>query len=675
MAQEIRNIGIIAHIDAGKTTTTERILFYTGISHRIGEVDDGEATMDWMSQEQERGITITAAATTCYWRDHQINIIDTPGHVDFTAEVERALRVLDGAIGVFSAVEGVEPQSEQVWRQSDHYRVPRVAFINKLDRIGARFDEVVAQMGERLGGRPLPVQLPFGTESAFTGIADLIEGVGLHFGGVNGERIERVPIPASLRAAFDEAHERMIDELATESDEITALYLDGEPIPPRLLRREIRRRTMAGDLFPVLCGAALRNTGVQPLLDAIIDYLPAPEEVAAPVALDRSGTGVELPRGPRAAPVALVFKLRSDREAGLLSYLRIYSGTIKTGATVHNVGRGGRERVGRLLRMHANRSQPLTELAAGDIAVAVGFKQVRTGDTLGAAGTGLLLERMSFPEPVISAAVEPHTTADAARLRDALDIVAREDPTFLVRESEETGQILISGMGELHLDVVIRRIADEFRVPARTGQPQVAYRESIAAGARYQQRYQRTIAGAVQSAAVTLRVAPQPRGSGNSVASELDAGILPVEIETALHDGIRNAMNSGTLYGYPTIDIAATVEEVAYDTASSSAEAFEAAGALAFYEASRRAEPTLLEPIMEVEIFVPRESLGEVIGNLGSRGASVTAVDSRPAGEQVKAHAALAKLFGYSTALRSLTQGRGVFSMTFTHFAPRAEPV
>ena len=674
MAQEIRNIGIIAHIDAGKTTTTERILFYTGISHRMGEVDDGEATMDWMSQEQERGITISAAATTCYWRHHQINIIDTPGHVDFTAEVERALRVLDGAIGVFSAVEGVEPQSENVWRQSDHYRVPRVAFINKLDRIGARYREVVAEMGERLGGRPLPVQLPFGTESDFTGIADLIDGTGLRFGGAHGERIERVPIPAALRAAVEAARERMIDELATESDEITARYLEGDPIAPGLLRREIRRRTMAGDLFPVLCGAALRNAGVQPLLDAIVDYLPAPEQVAPPVAVDRSGAAVELPRGPGAAPVALVFKLRNDREAGLLSYLRTYAGTIRAGATVHNVGRGGRERIGRLLRMHANRSQPLTELAAGDIAVAVGFKQVQTGDTVGGAGGRLLLERMSFPEPVISAAIEPHTAADAARLRDALDIVAREDPTFLVSESEETGQLLISGMGELHLDVVIRRIAEEFRVPARIGQPQVAYRESITAPARYRQRYQRTIGGALRSAGVTLRVAPQPRGSGNAVASELAPGSLPVELEAALHEGIRNAMNSGVLYGYPTIDIAATVEEVVYDAATSSAAAFEAAGALALYEACRQGAPALLEPVMEVEIFVPRESLGEVIGNLGARGATVIAVDSRPAGEQVKAHAALAKLFGYSTALRSLTQGRGVFSMTFTHFAPRAEP-
>jgi elongation factor G len=674
MAQEIRNIGIIAHIDAGKTTTTERILFYTGISHRMGEVDDGEATMDWMSQEQERGITITAAATTCYWRDHQINIIDTPGHVDFTAEVERALRVLDGAIGVFSAVEGVEPQSEQVWRQSERYRVPRVAFINKLDRTGARFAEVVAEMGERLAGRAMPVQVPFGTEAAFTGIADLVEGAGLRFAGTHGEQIERVPIPDSVRESFDEARERMLDELATKSDEITARYLEGEPIPPALLRREIRRRTMAGDLFPVLCGAALRNSGVQPLLDAIVDYLPAPGDVAPPLAHDRSGAAVELPRGPQAAPVALVFKLRNDREAGLLSYLRAYAGTIRTGATVHNVGRGGRERVGRLLRMHANRSQPLKELTAGDIAVAVGFKQVQTGDTLGGTGTNLLLEQMSFPEPVISAAVEPHTTADAARLRNALDTVAREDPTFLVRESEETGQILISGMGELHLDVVIRRIADEFRVPARIGQPQVAYRESITGSARYHQRYQRTIGGALHTAGVTLQVAPQPRGTGNAVASELAPDSLPADIAAALQEGIGNAMNSGPLYGYPTIDIAATVQEAAYDAATSSAAAFEAAGALAFYEACRKAGPALLEPVMEVEIFAPRESLGEVIGNLGSRGATVTAVDSRPAGEQVTAFAPLAKLFGYSTTLRSLTQGRGVFTMTFTHFEPRIEP-
>ena len=674
MAHEIRNIGIIAHIDAGKTTTTERILFYTGISHRIGEVDDGEATMDWMSQEQERGITITAAATTCYWRDHQINVIDTPGHVDFTAEVERALRVLDGAIGVFSAVEGVEPQSETVWRQSDRYRVPRVAFINKLDRIGARFQEVVAEMAERLGGHPLPVQLPFGTEAEFTGIADLLEGVGLRFGGGRGEHVERVPIPEELHEAVATARERLLDELATESDEITARYLDGEPIPPQLLRREIRRRTIAGELFPVLCGAALRNTGVQPLLDAIVDYLPAPEEVAPPAALSRSGASVELRRGPGAAPVGLVFKLRSDREAGLLSYVRAYAGSVRNGATVRNVGRGGRERVGRLLRMHANRSQPLAELTAGDIAVVVGFKQVQTGDTIGGPGVDLLLERMSFPEPVISAAVEPLTAADTARMRRALEIVAREDPTFFVHESEETGQIVISGMGELHLDVVIRRLEEEFRVRARVGQPQVAYRESVSSLARNRQHYQRTIGGSLHTAGVTLRVEPQSSGTGNAVGSELGPETLPAELAEVLCEGIRNAMGSGTLYGYPTIDVAATVEEVSYDPATASALAFEAAAAQAFYEACRQAGPTLLEPVMEVDVLVPRAFLGEVIGNLGARGAAVVAVDSRPAAEQIKAHAPLAKLFGYSTTLRSLTQGRGVFSMTFTHFSPRSEP-
>ncbi len=673
MAHEIRNIGIIAHIDAGKTTTTERILFYTGISHRMGEVDDGEATMDWMSQEQERGITITAAATTCYWRDHQINVIDTPGHVDFTAEVERALRVLDGAIGVFSAVEGVEPQSETVWQQSDRYRVPRVAFINKLDRIGARFREVVAQMAERLGGRPLPVQLPFGTEAEFTGIVDLIEEVGLRFGGVRGEQVEQVPIPPQLHEAVASTRERLIDELATESDEITARYLADEPLPPQLLRREIRRRTIAGELYPVLCGAALRNTGVQPLLDAIVDYLPAPDEVAPPAALNGCGAAVELVSAG-AGPVALVFKLRSDREAGLLSYVRTYAGSVKSGTTVHNVGRGGRERIGRLLRMHANRSQPLAELMAGDIGVVVGFKQVQTGDTIGGPGVDLLLEPMSFPEPVISASVEPLTTAATARMRAALEIVAREDPTFFVRESEETGQTVISGMGELHLDVVIRRLEEEFRVRARVGRPQVAYRESVSALARNRQRYQRTIAGVLHTAGVTLRVAPQPSGNGNVVASELAPEILPAELAKVLHEAIRNAMSSGVLYGYPTIDIAATIEEVSYDPATSSALAFEAAAAQAFYEACRQAGPTLLEPVMEVDIFVPREFLGEVIGNLGARGATVMAVDSRPAAEQVKAHAALAHLFGYSTTLRSLTQGRGVFSMTFIHFAPRTAP-
>ena len=670
---EIRNIGIVAHIDAGKTTTTERILFYTGLNHRMGEVDDGEATMDWMVQEQERGITITAAAITCYWRGHQINLIDTPGHVDFTAEVERALRVLDGAIGIFSAVEGVEPQTETVWRQSDRYRVPRVAFINKLDRVGARFDAVLDEMQRRLGGTPLPVQLPFGTESGFTGVADLVEQTGLRFAGAHGESVERVPIPAALQAAAAAARERLLDELANESDEITARYLEGRPIPARLLRAEIRRRTIAGTLVPVLCGAALRNAGVQPLLDAVIDYLPAPDDVPPPAALSRSGVAAAVPRAASGPALGLVFKLRSDREAGLLSYVRAYAGRFRSGAAVRNVGRGGRERIGRLLRMRANRSEPLAELAAGDIAVAVGLKQVQTGDTLGGDGVNLLLERMTFPEPVISAAVEPLTASDAARLRAALEVVAREDPTFFVRESEETGQIVISGMGELHLDVVLRRLVEEFRVPARVGQPQVTLRESIAGRARFHQRYQRTIGGAVHVAELTLRVQPQPRGAGNVVRSELAPAALPEQVAAALRDGVRNAMNSGVRYGYPTIDIAATIEAAVYEAAVSSALAFEAAGAMAFYDACRAAAPTLLEPIMELEVTVPREFVGEVIGNLGTRGATVLAVESRAAGEQVTAHAALARLFGYSTALRSLTQGRGSFAMTFTHFAPRAE--
>ena len=669
---EIRNIGIVAHIDAGKTTTTERILFYTGLNHRMGEVDDGEATMDWMVQEQERGITITAAAITCYWRGHQINLIDTPGHVDFTAEVERALRVLDGAIGIFSAVEGVEPQTETVWRQSDRHRVPRVAFINKLDRVGARFDAVLGEMQRRLGGTPLPVQLPFGTESGFTGIADLVEQTGLRFAGAHGESVERVPIPAALQAAAAAARERLLDELANESDEITARYLEGRPLPARLLRAEIRRRTIAGTLVPVLCGAALRNAGVQPLLDAVVDYLPAPDDVPPPAALSRSGAAAAVPRAASGPALGLVFKLRSDREAGLLSYVRAYAGRFRSGAAVRNVGRGGRERIGRLLRMRANRSEPLTELAAGDIAVAVGLKQVRTGDTLGGDGVHLLLERMTFPEPVISAAVEPLTASDAARLRAALEVVAREDPTFFVRESEETGQIVISGMGELHLDVVLRRLAEEFRVPARVGQPQVALRESIAGRARFHQRYQRTIGGAEHVAELTLRVQPQPRGAGNVVRSELAPEALPEQVAAALRDGVRNAMNSGVRYGYPTIDIAATIEAAVYDAAVSSALAFEAAGAMAFYDACRAAAPTLLEPVMELEVTVPREFVGEVIGNLGMRGATVLAVESGASGEQVTAHAALARLFGYSTALRSLTQGRGSFAMTFTHFAPRA---
>ena len=669
----IRNIGIIAHIDAGKTTTTERILFYTGKTHRIGEVDNGEATMDWMDQEQERGITITAAATTCYWRDHQVNIIDTPGHVDFTAEVERSLRVLDGAVAIFDAVGGVEPQSETVWHQADRYGVPRLTYVNKMDRIGASFFNVLEEMKAKLGTNPVPLQIPIGAESDFEGVVDLLEMRETRWSQDDqGITMGHAPIDATRQEAARKWRENLMDHLSHVSDEITELYLAGSEIPAATLRTAIRKGTLARAFTPVLCGASLRNVGVQPVLDAVVDFLPAPADVPpAHGHHAKKEDAVEVPCKPEAFALGLVFKLQANREAGNLCYVRMYSGRIKEGQTVYNIGKKKRERVNRLLRMHANRSQQIDHVDAGDIAVMIGLKGSRTGDTLGVEAFPILLEKMHFPEPVISVAIEPRTLSERKKLQDVLEILAEEDPTFSVKENVETGELIISGMGELHLDVLVTRIFREFKVEARVGKPQVSYRETISQPVTHVEKYHRVIAGKEHSATITVEVSPLARGAGNAFSSRLADGVLPDELVTAVERGVTAAFGSGVVYGYPALDIAFSLVDAEYNQTTSTPIAFEAAGAMAFDAACRKASPILLEPIMAVDILTPTEFLGDVIGYLNARQGIIQNVESKPGADHVKAQAPLVAMFGYSTALRSATQGRATFTMEFSHFAEK----
>jgi elongation factor G len=670
---QIRNIGIIAHIDAGKTTTTERILFYTGKTHRIGEVDNGEATMDWMDQEQERGITITAAATTCYWREKQINIIDTPGHVDFTAEVERSLRVLDGAVAIFDAVGGVEPQSETVWHQADRYSVPRIAYINKNDRIGANFHGVLEEMREKLGTVPLPLQLPIGAESEFEGVIDLVQMREIRWSQEDqGITIDYAPIDASRQAEAHKWRENLVDHLSHVSDALTELYLAGTEIPLDVLHAAIRKGTLVRAFTPVLCGASLRNMGVQPLLDAVIDFLPSPLEVPAAKGHHvKKDDAVDVPCKPEAFALGLVFKLQANREAGNLCYVRMYSGKIKEGQTVYNITKKKRERVNRLLRMHANHSQQLDQVEAGDIAVMIGLKGSQTGDTLGVEAFPILLEKMHFPEPVISVAIEPKTLSERKKLIEVLEILALEDPTFSVKENDETGELIISGMGELHLDVLVTRIFREFKVEARVGKPQVSYRETISSEVTHTEKYHRTIAGKEHAATITITVTPLPRGQGNEFVSKLPDGALPDELLAAVERGVNAAFGSGVVYGYPALDISVQLVEAEFHQATSTAIAFEAAGAMAYDSACRKANPILLEPIMAVDVLSPSEFLGEVIGNLNARQGLILNVESKPGADHVKAQASLVSMFGYSTALRSATQGRATFTMEFSHFAEK----
>ncbi|NNM54754.1 MAG: elongation factor G [Spirochaetales bacterium] len=667
-----RNIGIIAHIDAGKTTTSERILFYTGKTHRIGEVDSGNTTMDWMEQEQDRGITITSAATTCFWSDYQINLIDTPGHVDFTAEVERSLRVLDGAVGIFCAVSGVEPQSETVWHQADRYGVPRIAYINKMDRIGADFDAVLEEMRNKLGAHPIPIQIPMGRENEFEGVIDLITNEELHWDGPDGTDIRRTPVSAPWQAKADAARDALYDALSAYSDEMTELYLEGKAIPPQLVHTVLRETTLKRQLVPVLCGASLRNIGVQPLLDAVVAYLPAPEDVPPFHGFHtKKEEDVHVTPDPQGNLLALVFKVHVDPQTGIYYYVRVYSGTLKTGVQVMNIGKKKRERVNRLLRMHANRPEPVDSLSAGEIGVVVGLKESQTGDTLGLENYPVLLERMHFPEPVISVAIEPKSTSEQEKLEQVMSTLMLEDPTFLVKENKETGQTLISGMGELHLDVLVTRITKEFRVEARVGNPQVSYRETVTASVTHEEIYERTMAGKEHRAQITLTIEPASRGEGNSFTSKVSKSVLPDVYQEAVSRGVQAAFGSGVLFGYPLIDVKVTLTSARYDELTASELAFEAAGSLGFDNAARQASPVQMEPVMKVVVLTPHDFVGEVINHLTQKGGIVLSMESHPGREAINAEVPLIKMFGFTTGLRSMTQGRGTFTMEFSHFSPK----
>lgn len=666
---KMRNIGIMAHIDAGKTTTTERILYYTGKIHRIGEIDDGAATMDWMTQEQERGITIQSAATTTYWRDHQINIIDTPGHVDFTAEVERSLRVLDGAVAVLCAVGGVQPQTETVWKQADEYNVPRICFVNKMDRVGADFFGAMDDLREKFQANPVALQLPIGAESNFEGVIDLLKMKEYRFDPADeGETITESDIGAERQALADEWREKLLDEIASGNDELAELYLGGEEIPLDKLKAEIRRRTIAREIVPFFCGSARKNCAIQPLLDAIVDYLPCPTDVPPATATHaKKGTEVSVPCDAKGVACGLVFKIQYDREAGSLCYVRMYSGKIKAGDQVYNVAKGKRERVNRILRMHANKTEAMDSIEAGDIAVFIGLKLAQTGDTIGSEGMPVYLENLHFPEPVISVAIEPDTISDRDKLKETLEILSKEDPTFTSKDDAETGQLIISGMGELHLDVLVTRMKDDFKVAARVGAPQVTYRESITASCDHTENYERVIGGKEAKASISLHIEPN-QGKGNTYTCNVKKNNIPGEIFDAIQNGITNSFGSGIKYGYPCTDIAVTVTDIGYDELCSTEFAFEACAVQAFDEACNKASPELLEPVMNVDILSPKEFVGDAMSQVTQRGGIIQSMESKPSTEVVHAQAPMAKMFGFSTSLRSVSQGRASFSMEFSHF-------
>jgi elongation factor G len=667
-----RNIGIMAHIDAGKTTTTERILYYTGINYKIGEVHEGTATMDWMVQEQERGITITSAATTCFWRDHRINIIDTPGHVDFTIEVERSLRVLDGAVAVFCAVGGVEPQTETVWRQADKYRVPRIAFVNKIDRLGADFFRVVRMIQERLGARPIPVQIPIGAEDHFRGVVDLVQMKAIQWEEESlGARYHVGPIPSELLGPAEEYREKLLEAVADCDEPLMEKYLNGQEITESELQAAIRKAGLQLKLVPVLCGAAFRNKGVQPLLDAVVDYLPSPLDVP-PVKGKHPNLQKEEERpASDAAPFsALAFKIMTDPFVGTLTFFRVYSGALFSGSSVYNSIKGKRERIGRLLKMHANKKEEIKEVYAGDIAAAVGLRTATTGDTLCDETHPIILEAIEFPEPVISIAIEPKSKADQEKLGLSLQKLATEDPSFRVRTDEETGQTIISGMGELHLEIIVDRLLREFSVGANVGKPQVAYKETIRKTVEQEGKFIRQTGGRGQYGHVYLKVEPQQPGSGFEFVDAIKGGTVPREYIPAVEKGVREALESGPLAGYPIVDVKATLLDGSYHDVDSSEIAFKIAGSMAFKEAVGKAKPILLEPIMAVEVVVPEEFMGEVIGDISSRRGKVLGMDSRPAAQAIEARVPLAEMFGYATDLRSMTQGRATYTMQFSHYEP-----
>jgi elongation factor G len=669
--ERVRNIGIIAHIDAGKTTTTERILFYTQKIHRMGEVHDGAATMDWMEQERERGITITAAATTCFWRDYQINIIDTPGHIDFTAEVQRSLRVLDGGVVVFDAVAGVEPQSETVWRQADRFGVPRICFVNKMDRVGADFGRTIQMIVDRLHARPVAVQMPVGVEDSFVGVIDLIEMAAIIYLDDLGTKSEATEIPEIYREEATRRHRELIECVAETDEALIAKFIEEEEITPAELRAGLRRATIRGELVPVLCGTALRNKGVQPMLDAVVDYLPSPLDVPPIVGHSpRTGDPVECPPDPRVPFAALAFKIVTDPYVGRLAYIRVYSGTVHAGAGTFNATKGKKERVGRLLQMHANHREDIELLSAGDIGAVLGFKETFTGDTLSDPSRQVVLEAIKFPEPVISVAIEPKTKADQDKMAEALKKLSEEDPTFRVRTDENSGQTLISGMGELHLEVLVDRMMREFRVMAKVGRPQVAYRETITRPARAQGRFVRQTGGRGQYGDVVLEVEPLPKGTGFQIEDKIVGGAIPREYIPAVEQGIRSAMETGVLAGYPMVDFKATMIDGSYHEVDSSDMAFKIAGSMALKEAVQKAAPVLLEPVMKVEVVAPEEFTGDIVGNLAARRGDIQGMEPRSGGVQaIRALVPLAEMFDYATDLRSMTQGRGTFTMEFDHYA------
>ncbi|MEO5618427.1 MAG: elongation factor G [Candidatus Eisenbacteria bacterium] len=665
-----RNIGIMAHIDAGKTTLTERILFYTGRIHRTGEVHDGGATMDWMEQERERGITITSAATTCMWRDHRINIIDTPGHVDFTVEVERSLRVLDGAVAVFCAVGGVEPQSETVWRQADKYNVPRIAFVNKMDRVGADFENVVQMMRDRLGAKPVPIHVPMFAGDTFQGTIDLVEMKAITYEeSSQGAKIDIHDIPRDLLKGAEEARFHLLESIAEYDDQLMDDYLHGKPYTSDDMRRALRKGTLVGAINPVLCGSAFKNKGVQRLLDAVVELLPAPVDMPPVQGTDQSSFEHVTRKPADDEPFSsLAFKIMTDPYVGKLTFFRVYSGTLKTGDQVLNVATGNRERIGRLVQMHANKREEITEVYAGDIAAAIGLKRVTTGNTLCSQEYPIALEAMHFPEPVVDVAIEPKSKVDEEKMSVALQRLAEEDPTFRVRTDEETAQTIISGMGELHLEIIVDRMMREFGVQANVGKPQVAYRETISIKVENRHRFIRQTGGKGQYGDVTLSVEPQEAGKGFEFVNDIVGGAIPKEYIPSVEKGVEEALRSGVVAGYPMVDIKVTLLDGSYHDVDSSEMAFKIAGSIAFKEACQKAKPRLLEPIFDVEVVVPEEYMGDIIGDLSSRRGRIGGMFTRGTARVIAASVPLAEMFGYATRMRSMSQGRAVYSMQFSRY-------
>lgn len=676
--EKYRNIGIIAHIDAGKTTTTERILFYTGKTHRIGSVDDGTTVTDWMAQERERGITIVSAAVSAEWKGYQFNLIDTPGHIDFTAEVQRSLRVLDGGVVVFDAVQGVEPQSETVWRQADRYGVPRICLVNKMDRVGASYERSIESIRQRLGANPIAMQLPIGNEAEFKGMVDLLEMKAVLFDDELGKEPKEAEIPVDLVARATEMRHAMVEKIAETDDDLTMKYLEGEEISIPELKAALRRAVIAGKACPVFCGSSLKNKGVQLVLDAVIDYLPSPLDIPAlrVNSLDNPEDVIELPASDEAPLSALVFKIVTDPYVGRLAYFRVYSGVITQGTMVNNSTKGKRERIGRLIRMYADRREDIEEVRAGDIAAALGFKESFTGDTL-CDNKNIVLESISFPEPVITIAVEPKTTSDQEKMGEALRKLSEEDPTFRVRSDEATGQTQISGMGELHLDIIVDRMMREFKVQANVGKPRVAYRESITRRVeKIDHKYAKQSGGRGQYGHVVISMEPGERGSGVVFENKIIGGSIPKEYIPAIEKGIKEAAESGVLAGYPVVDLKVNLFDGSYHEVDSNEMAFKMAASMAFKEGVQRAGAVLLEPVMKVEVVTPEEYLGDVIGQVNSRRGMIQGMEMRPGNAQaVNAMVPLGEMFGYATELRSATQGRGVFSMEFNHYAPVSEAV